>query len=43
MADQGVFLATCNDPTKAGELHKYGGLNGKMVAVSTDAAGMVTN
>ena len=39
--DQGVFLATCNDPPKAGELQKYDDVNGKMVAVSMDAAGEV--
>ena len=39
--DQGVFLATCSDSAPAGATRKYAGFSGKVVAVSTDAAGEV--
>ena len=39
--EQGVLLASCSDPTKAGSLEKIGSYSGKVVAVSMDAAGEV--
>ena len=39
--DQCVFLASCSDPTMGDSLRKYESYVGKMVAVSTDAAGEV--
>jgi len=39
--EQGVLLASCNNPAKAGSTLKYSGYDGQMVAVSMDAAGEV--